>query len=104
MSFENPSFSTETKEKDSKKGMALKSFIAITNGLLNRSAKSDKENGFIISAVDRAKETYKSLEQLEKQIDPSGNLSGEIEERITSGFGKLADWLTRPRTQETTKE
>lgn len=104
MSFENPSFSAETKEKEPKRGMALKSVIAITNGLLNRSTKSEKENGFLISAVDKAKETYRSLEELEKQIDPTGNLGGEIEERIASGFGKLTDWLTKPQTQETPEE
>lgn len=104
MSFENLSFSTETKEKDPKKGMALKSLIAITNGLLNRSAKSEEERGFVISAVDRARETYRSLEELEKQIDPTGNLSGEIEEKIASGFGKLTDWLTKKQEQENTKE
>jgi|GEM_PF-6536743 len=100
MSFESPTSSKETKEKEPKKGVILKSLIAVTDGVLNRNAKPNKGNDFIISAADKARETYKSLENLEKEIDPTGNLSGEIEERIVSGFNKLTGWLNKKQTPE----
>jgi hypothetical protein len=95
MSFENFSSSQKKEAGPIKKGVALKSFIAITNGLLNRSAKFEKEQGFLISVIDKAKESYKALEALEYQIDPSGNLSKEIEEKIESDLGKLTQWLKK---------
>jgi len=105
MSFEKPQrdqsedFEKERPE-EAKKGVALKAFIAITNGVLNRNVKINQEKGFLISVVQKAEETYKSLNDFEKEIDPSGKLSGEIEESIASGFGKLADWLKKQEGEE----
>lgn len=102
MSFENPTSQIENQERNIRKGLALKSLIAITNGVLNRDAQMSQEKGFLMSAIQKAKETYEFLDTIEKQIDPTGNLSGEIEGMISSGFGKLSGWVEEKRSQKNT--
>lgn len=86
-------YESEKKEsienKGIRKGIALKAVIAVTNALLSREAKSGDKRGFLVAAMERTRDTYRSLQSLEDEIDPSGNLSAAIEDRLSECFEKL---------------
>lgn len=88
MPSENPTFNNK-EGKETKKGVALKSLIALTHGILNKNVNVAKKEGDFIAMIEKTKTTYRSLDELEKEIDPTGELSGKIEERLVSGFDKL---------------
>ncbi len=85
----------ESNEERKRRGMALKALIALTNGILGKNKRVLQEKGTLIAVVEKTKETYKSLDELERQIDPSGNLGAEIDDKLASGIGKIADWLEK---------
>lgn len=96
MTFEAPRPKENNQERrEIRKGIALKAFIAVTNGVLERNARKNEGKGVLVSVVDKTIETYGSLERLERKIDPSGRLSGEIEEKITSGLRVIGGRLKK---------
>ncbi len=106
MSFEtfdepSPSETVEKKEgKEANRGVALKALIAITGGVLSRNLQRQQESSFLIAAIEKAEETYRSLEGLERTIDPSGRLSGEIEDRLTNAVTSLREKISAHRHSE----
>lgn len=100
MTFKNQesrsgSDSAENREQEhwKKQGTYLKGLVALTNGVVSARKQRTPELNFLVASINQARETYKALDGLEKEIDPSGNLSAEIAELTTDGLGRLADWL-----------
>lgn len=99
MSLENPNTNTPESQEGIKKGTALKSLASLTVGILNRNAKRNKDESLFETIIGRTKDTYKSLEDLERQIDPSGQLSGKIEDKISSGAKWVFQQLKTPEEE-----
>jgi hypothetical protein len=76
-----------------KQGAYFKGLIALTNGVLSARKQRAPGKNFLVASIEQARETYGSLDRLEKEIDPSGNLSADVLDLTTNGLGKLADWL-----------
>ena len=68
--------------------------MALTNGVFSARKQRTSGANFLVASIHyNAEETYKSLDGLEKEIDPSGQLGADIAELTTNGISRLADWL-----------
>jgi hypothetical protein len=95
MRFENPESGPESNENTEKKVSALKAILALTSGLLFSKAETKKEEGFLKAVVENTKETYSVLDDLEKKIDPGGELTKKADQGILNFIQALNDKLEK---------
>lgn len=76
-----------------KQGVYLKGLIALTHGAVRAKNNTDKDLGFLQTAIQEAKKTYAALDELEKKIDPTGNLSADVAEMTKNGLGRFSQWV-----------
>ncbi len=95
MKFEIPDQEPVVKNPETipqKQGVYLKGFIALTIGAMRAKNSTDKDSSFLKTAAREAQEAYTALDELEKKIDPTGNLSAEVAEMTKNGLGRLSRW------------